>query len=117
MADELADDDPPELPGDHLFADLSERFIEPEVARRREEGSMGADERVWRYQLLLPPGEEPVIRLNGEVRGQVLAEVGREAAVGDEVYLEDIVRISGFEPSPRSAARPTSPPSRRARAG
>jgi hypothetical protein len=106
MADEPATDDPPELPGDALFADIGERFITPEVARRRAEGSMGAGDRVWRYQLLLPPGQPPVIRLNEEVRGEVLAEVSRDAAVGDEVYLEDIVRITGFEPEPEERGTP-----------
>lgn len=52
---------------------------------------MGTGELVWRYQVLLPPGQEPVIRLNEEVRGQVLAEVGRDLGVGDEVYLEDLM--------------------------
>jgi hypothetical protein len=106
MADEPAEDDAPELPGDDLFADIGERFINPEVGRRRTAGSMGADELVWRYQVLLPPGQEPVIRLNEEVRGQVLAEVGRDLGVGDDVYLEDIVRVSGFEPEPEERGTP-----------
>jgi hypothetical protein len=42
MADEpvIDLDERPELPGNDLFADIGERFIEPEVARRREEGAM-----------------------------------------------------------------------------
>jgi hypothetical protein len=36
----------------------------------------------------------------------VLAEVGRDLGVGDEVYLEDIVRISGFEPEPEERDTP-----------
>lgn len=61
MADEPVpeSDDPPELPGGELFADIGARCIEPEVARRREQGSMEADDLVWCYHVLLPPGQSP----------------------------------------------------------
>jgi hypothetical protein len=101
---EMSEETPPD--GNDLFADVGERFIEPEVARRRADGSFGADERVWRYQVLLPPGEPPVVRLNEEVRGEVLVEVAREMSVGDEAYLDDIARVAGFEPAPEDRGIP-----------
>jgi hypothetical protein len=97
-------DPPPD--GTDLFADVGERFIKPEVARRRADGRFGADERVYGYQVLLSLGEPPVVRLNDEVRGAVLAQVGRDMQVGDEAYLEDIERIAGFEPAPEDQGRP-----------
>src|SRR5690348_6559208 len=94
------------LDGTDLFADVSEQFIEPEIARRRADGSFGADERVLRYQVLLPPGEPAVVRLNDQVRGEILVEVSREMQVGDDVYLEDVERVAGFEPSPEDRGIP-----------
>ena len=69
--------------GTDLFAEVGERFIEPEVARRRAGDTFGADDRVYRYQVMLPLGKPAVIRLNEKVRGSVLAQVGRELQVGE----------------------------------
>lgn len=96
----------PSPDGVAIFADVGERFISPEVARRRADGSFGIDERVWRYQVLLPREGPPVVRLNEGVRGEVLVEVSREMQVGDEAYLEDIERVAGFEPAPEDRGTP-----------
>jgi hypothetical protein len=81
MADEPVTDpdEPPEVRANDLFADISVRFIEPEVAHRREEGGMGADELVSRYRAAAAR-RAPVIRLNAEVRGRLLASGERSLA-------------------------------------
>lgn len=97
--------------GARLFADMHERFIGPEVEARRAAGTFGDDDRVWRYQVLLPPEGVVEVRLNEEVGGDLLVravseEVAASKGVGDEVVLADVAGVERYEPRPEDAGVP-----------
>jgi hypothetical protein len=92
--------------GARLFADMDEHFIAPEVTRRRETGEWSADDRVWRFQVLMPPDGENEVRLNEQVSGTVEAVATRALEQGEDVMLEDISGVKGYEPRPEDAGVP-----------
>jgi hypothetical protein len=57
----------PTVLGQALFDDLVERYVNPEIARRTAEGRLTAGFVAYRFQVLLPLGRAPEVRLNEEV--------------------------------------------------
>jgi hypothetical protein len=89
-----------------LFDDMLSRFVIPEVARRRIEGSFGDQELVVRFQVLLAPDVVPEVRLNAEVGGSVMVNVTRPITAGEEVTVDDIAGVSEYTPRPEDAGVP-----------
>ena len=83
--------------GQALFEDVWHRFVEPEVARRREAGR--EDERalvVYALQVLLHPAREPEVRINDQVRGTMQGVAARELEAGEDVTIDDLLTLTGF---------------------
>lgn len=92
--------------GQALFDDMLERFIRPELKRRVEGGDLSSTDTVVRFQLLLPDGVAPIIRLNDEVGGTVTAISTRAMGAGEEVTVADIGGITAYEPRGEDAGIP-----------
>jgi hypothetical protein len=86
--------------GEHLFEELVERLVLPELERRIAAGQLPGDTLVYRFQSLLHDDQPAEVRLNDEVRGTVTVEKapGRVLKAGDTVFADDILGIAGFEP-------------------
>lgn len=79
-----------------LFQDVTDRYIGPEVVRRREAGDWDEDELV--RNALISFGQDGAVRvlLNEEVKGMVTATATRPLEKGETVFTEDIGRIADF---------------------
>ena len=92
--------------GQALFDDMVERFVRPELERRRADGKWSDEEPVYRFQVLLPDGTPPAVRLNKDVGGTVLAKATRPIAAGEEVVIDDFSAISSYTPREEDAGTP-----------
>lgn len=92
--------------GQPLFDDVVERFVVPEIERRRDAGTFADDECVYRFQVLFPESGGQEIRLNDEVAGSILAVATRAIDKGEEVTLEDISGVTEYTPPPEDAGVP-----------
>jgi hypothetical protein len=75
---------------EHLFEHVLVRFVQPEWARRKESGQP-VDDFIVRFQVLLHAGRDPEVRLNDEVGGTMLDDMGC---------------VKRYEPSPEDAGVP-----------
>jgi hypothetical protein len=91
--------------GQPLFDDMVTRYVLPEVERRRADATFD-DDLVFRFQVLLPEGGEPEVRLNHEVAGTVMVTATRTIAAGEEVTVDDISGVSEYTPGPEDAGVP-----------
>ena len=69
----------------------------PEIRRRRSAGQLDDNFFLAAVQLIQPEEGEPMVRLNGEVRGTALARVTRAVNKGDPVFLSDMRHLEGFD--------------------
>lgn len=68
-----------------------EFWINPEIERRREAGTLPDDFVLSAAQVILDPGADaPEVRLNEEIKAAVLVEAKRDIAKGEEVTADDI---------------------------
>jgi len=84
--------------GPVLFQDAHDRFVLPEVLRRREIGEWSDDIGIYRFQVLLHPERQLEVRLNEEIGGTVEATATRPMEKGEDVVLEDISGVKGYKP-------------------
>ena len=103
----IADEQPPIEPepepslervGSTLFQEMLSRFVEPEVSRRQEAGEWPADAGIYRFQVLFHQEREPEVRFNERVGGMLQAVAARAIEKGEDVMLEDIAGVKGYEP-------------------
>jgi HEPN domain-containing protein len=76
---------------DAVIRQAMDFWINPEIERRRAAGTLAEDFALSAAQVILDPGvDEPVVRLNEEVKAAVLVEANRDIAQGEEVAADDI---------------------------
>jgi uncharacterized protein (UPF0332 family) len=92
--------------GQALFDDMVRQFVRPELERRRADGKWPDEEPVYRFQVLLPDGAPPEVRLNRDVGGTVMAKATRAIAAGEEVVIDDFSAITGYTPREKDAGTP-----------
>lgn len=88
--------------GDTFVQDIWNRWIAPEIERRRNAGKLPADCRVDAAQLIQTyrHARAPLtwfVRLNREVKAKVAGYVFRPLADGEQPALEDLDGITGIE--------------------
>jgi uncharacterized protein (UPF0332 family) len=93
------------IAGEALFADMTQRFVLPNVERRRKEGSWDESE-VYRFQVLFPGGRAPEVRLNRDVGGSVMAKSTRAIAAGEETVVDDFSAVTSYTPREEDAGIP-----------
>jgi len=65
-------------------------WINPEIERRREAGTLPEDFVLSAAQVILGDAEMPEVRLNEEVKAAILVEANRDVTVGEEITADDI---------------------------
>jgi hypothetical protein len=66
-------------------------WINPEIERRREAGTLPDDFALSAAQVILDPDSEiPEVRLNEEVKAAILVETNRDVTPGEEITADDI---------------------------
>lgn len=83
--------------GSKIFANLRELFFDPEIKKRREDGSLPPEVGVWAVQAIMPESGGTTIRLNEEIKGLAIIKSSRVAAVGDSVAFHELDGLEGFE--------------------
>ncbi len=87
--------------GDELFQTTTRHarqlWFEPEIARRKNAGKLQEDFVLRAAQVVMNMGEEPVVRLNEEVKGVVWGRAKRAIAKGERAKTADFAEITGFD--------------------
>lgn len=83
-----------------MWSQVTSIFIEPEVERRRAAGVFDEIEvdGIFRFIVLMSHDGQSRVLFNREFRGTVLATPLREVTEGEEVLVEDLGEVAGFEP-------------------
>jgi hypothetical protein len=89
--------------GQSLFDDMLARFILPEHQRRVAESAWPEGEPIVRFQVIFPEDRPPETRLNDEVHGMVRAIAARDIEAGQDVMIDDLAGLVGYEPLPEEA--------------
>jgi HEPN domain-containing protein len=86
--------------GERVLRQAFELFLEPEIKRRQEAGSLPKPFSLWAAQVLMEPGKPVVIRFNSELKGvyQVkLPDGGTPPEKGAALQLADLGDIMGMQ--------------------
>ena len=91
----MTDDREPDANGyDRTIRQAFELWIEPEMNRRRQAGTIGAAFQLNMAQVVFDPtGGGPSVRLNEEVKGVLSVETARPIEKGELVKMSDIAEI------------------------
>jgi HEPN domain len=68
-------------------------WIDPEIERRRQAGTLPDDFGLYRVQVIFRYDSLPEVRLNDEVKMLVIAEVDPMLVLGDQVRVNDLDKI------------------------
>lgn len=92
--------------GQALFEDAVDRYLQPELKTRVADGRLAAGTEIYRFQVLrTEAGSE--VRLNKEVGGTIMVRpAGEMLSAGQEVTIDDIAGVVGYEPRPEDADAP-----------
>lgn len=83
---------------DKVISQFVTLWLNPEIARRRERGTLPDGFRVYAAQVLLAPdGSAPEVRFNEEVKMRAKVKWNREPEVGDSVRLSNIKEVEYLE--------------------
>jgi hypothetical protein len=98
-----AEAQPPLLPeaGDQLFRQIESLWLQPELARRAEAGRPLAPASVYAIQVVFNVDQDPEVRINEEVGGEMQVRAGRALKAGEEVRSDDITEIEFVQLSDR----------------
>lgn len=83
--------------GETMFDSMTEIWVTPEVERRRQAGTWGADDVVYRFQVQFLDEDEVIVRVNDEVKGMLMVKATGPVEEGQDVYMEDFSAISGYQ--------------------
>lgn len=86
----------PEEAGSELFDWMKTVHLEPEVARRINDGAMAEGDTIHMAQVVFWVGRPPEVRVNEEVQGLMQARATRAIEKDEEVTTADMSEISGF---------------------
>src|SRR5688572_25887605 len=75
-----------------------ERWIEPEIQRRRDTGALPEDFRIRQCLIRLPVGAPPVVEFNDEIGWIAKVDPVEDLTAGEPVYLHQIGAIRSVEP-------------------
>jgi hypothetical protein len=80
-----------------MFASMTEIWVTPEIERRRQAGTWGEDDVVYRFQVQFLDEDEVVVRVNDEVKGVLTVKANGPVEKDQEVYMEDFSEISSYQ--------------------
>jgi hypothetical protein len=81
--------------GQAILRQAFELWINPEVARRQQHGRISGPFALRAAQIVIKPdGSVPVVRLNDEVQGIIMATPTRAIEAGESVFESDIAEIN-----------------------
>lgn len=92
--------------GPVLFQDVLDRFVHPEASRRQQTGEWSEDTVLHCFQILFHPEREPEVRFNSQVGGTLQFVAARALQEGEDVGVEDIAGVKGYEPLAADAGVP-----------
>jgi len=82
------------------FNDVHRLFVEPELQRRRERGTLPENFRIHRCLILLPADAQPIVTFNEEIgwEGRVRLGTPFVAKEGDPVFLAQVAGVDTVKP-------------------
>lgn len=89
-----------------LFQSIVETWVNPEVERRREEGTWLEGRRVGRFQVQFLDDHETTTRLNEEVQGILTVKATGPIEKGQAITAADFSEISGYQLPDQHAHHP-----------
>src|ERR1019366_7010337 len=83
--------------GARLLQQAFDIWINPELTRRRAEGTLRGDFALDAAQIIMNLGSRPVVRLNREVKGVLKGFAAGPIPEGASVTRDDLLGIAGIE--------------------
>ncbi|MGZ5551897.1 MAG: hypothetical protein ACXWE7_14035 [Nitrososphaeraceae archaeon] len=80
----------------NLFNHVLEIWINPEIEKREIESRIPKNFQISKIQILIKPGEKPLVRFNDEVLAEIIAHLTpgvRKSVLGEPVYNNEIQKI------------------------
>lgn len=84
----------------NLWNQVNTLWIEPELNRRKEAGTLAANFKIRHCLIRLPVEALPIVEFNDEIKWEVLAKLpsGREVTKDQAIYIHDIEKIASVKP-------------------
>ena len=85
----------------NLFEQLNTMWIEPELLRRRQNGTLPDDFQIFRFLIRLPKDHPPIVEFNDEIGWIAKVKAAPRALngiIGKPVFLHDIQEIETVGP-------------------
>jgi uncharacterized protein (UPF0332 family) len=73
-----------------LLNQMAEIYVNPEIRRRQEAGTLPEGFSLQRFQVIMNLGQQPIVRLNEEIKGVVQFKVREPVKQGDLIYEKDL---------------------------
>ncbi len=87
---------PPEA-AQHMMQQAFDLWINPEIERRRRDGSLPDGFQLFMVQQIQRPDGSVSVRFNDEVRGVAMIRATREMAAGENAFMDDFDGIESFD--------------------
>jgi uncharacterized protein (UPF0332 family) len=82
---------------DNFFKNISELYIDPEIERRKQAGSLSDDFAPYAVQVIMNHDGPIEVRFNSEVSAYVVGTFAKPFSDGDEVSISDLETITDIE--------------------
>lgn len=85
-------------PEERFLSHMFSLYMYPEIRRRVEVGSLPGEVKIWGFQVLFQMDNPPMVRINKEVRGQMIVGLkeGKDVEVGERTTLENVDNIESI---------------------
>ncbi len=83
--------------GKNLLNQVFEFWVNPEIERRRQNKILPKNFKLRMAQIVMNVGKPPIIRLNDEIKAQLVVRVTRNVVAGDPVSTADIDEIENLK--------------------
>ena len=80
----------------NLFNHVLEILVNPEIEKREKESRIPKNLQISKIQILIKPGEKPLVRFNDEVLAEIIGQLTpgvRKSILGEPVYNDEIQKI------------------------
>ena len=80
----------------NLFNHVMEIWVNPEIERRRNEGTIPKEYEIERIQIVMKPDDVPTVRFNEEVKVMAIARLKpgvKKNIIGEPVHYDEIEKI------------------------
>lgn len=85
---------------ENLFSQIYELWIEPEISRRKQAGSLPEDFKIFRCLIRLPKDKPPIVKFDHEIEwiASVKAAPSTSFKRGQRIFLHEIQKVEAVHP-------------------